>query len=315
MQDILQELHHFNEREMKTKQDDVLSRIREAYPHLSKGQKLLANYITDHYDKAVYLTAARLGADVGVSESTVVRFATELGYDGYPGLQHALDELIRTRLTALQKIEVSRSRIDQNHLSISVMQSDIANIKETMSMTDEESIKQACSLLLKARTVYVLGVRSSAPVAYYLAYYLNFVLRDARLISTNSISETFEQMIKIGPDDAMVGISFPRYSKRTVKAMEFARSRGASVIAVTDNEQAPVAASAQCVLKAYTSMSSLVDSLVGPMSLMNALLVSLSMDRQMEIEQTFSLLEKIWKEYDVYENDNDEDDTYGTILS
>ncbi len=300
---------------MKIKQDDVLIRIHDGYPKMSKGQKLLADYITDHYDKAVYLTASKLGNVVGVSESTVVRFAGELGYDGYPGLQRALEDMIRTRLTALQRMEVSRSRMDEDHILSSILQSDIENIKETMNVVEEEAFKEALELILRAKTIYILGVRSSGPLASFLAYYMNLIFDNVKLVQTNSISETFEQMLKIGPADVMIGISFPRYSKRTVKAMDFAKSRGASVIAITDSDQSPIAASAECVLKAHGNMVSFVDSMVGPLSLLNALLVALSMSRQSEVKENLENLENIWKEYDVYESVGEDGDTFGKILS
>ncbi|MBQ7016573.1 MAG: MurR/RpiR family transcriptional regulator [Firmicutes bacterium] len=300
---------------MKVKQDDVLIRIHDGYPKMSKGQKLLADYITDHYDKAVYLTASKLGSVVGVSESTVVRFAGELGYDGYPGLQRALEDMIRTRLTALQRMEVTHSRMDEDNVLPSVLQSDIENIKETMNVVEEESFKEALELILKAKTIYILGVRSSGPLASFLAYYMNLIFDNVKLIQTNSISETFEQMLKIGPADVMIGISFPRYSKRTVKAMDFAKSRGASVIAITDSHHSPIAASADCVLKAHSNMVSFVDSMVGPLSLLNALVVALSMSRQDEVKANLENLENIWKEFDVYESVGDDSDTFGKILS
>lgn len=300
---------------MKVKQDDVLIRIHEDYPKMSKGQKLLADYITDHYDKAVYLTASKLGSVVGVSESTVVRFAGELGYDGYPGLQRALEDMIRTRLTALQRMEVSRSRMDEDHILSSILQADIENIKETMNSVEDQAFREALDTILRAKTIYILGVRSSAPLASFLSYYMNLVFDNVKLIHTNSISETFEQMLKIGPADVMIGISFPRYSKRTVKAMEFAKSRGASVIAITDSDQSPVAASAECVLKAHSNMISFVDSMVGPLSLLNALVVALSMNRQKEVKANLESLEHIWKEYDVYESVGEDSSTFGKILS
>lgn len=300
---------------MKVKQDDVLIRIHDGYPKMSKGQKLLADYITDHYDKAVYLTASKLGSVVGVSESTVVRFAGELGYDGYPGLQRALEDMIRTRLTALQRMEVSRSRMDEDHILSSILQSDIENIKETMNVVEEDAFKEALELILRAKTIYILGVRSSGPLASFLSYYMNLIFDNVKLVQTNSISETFEQMLKIGPADVMIGISFPRYSKRTVKAMDFAKSRGASVIAITDSDRSPIAASAECVLKAHGNMVSFVDSMVGPLSLLNALVVALSMSRQNEVKENLENLENIWKEYDVYESAGKDSDTFGKILS
>ncbi|MCI8632601.1 MAG: MurR/RpiR family transcriptional regulator [Lachnospiraceae bacterium] len=300
---------------MKTKQDDVLIRIHDGYPKMSKGQKLLADYITDHYDKAVYLTAAKLGTVVGVSESTVVRFAGELGYDGYPGLQRALEDMIRIRLTALQRMEVTRSRMDEDHIVSSILQADIENIKETLDVVEESTFKEAVDTILRAKSVYILGVRSSAPLASFLGYYMNLVFDNVKLIHTNSISETFEQMLSIGPADVLIGISFPRYSKRTVKAMDFAKARGASVIAITDSDQSPIATSAECVLKAHSNMISFVDSMVGPLSLLNALVVALSMNRQAEVKKNLESLERIWQEYDVYESAGEESKTFGKLLS
>ena len=220
--------------------NDVLKRINERYPHLSKGQKLLANYITEHYEKAVYLTASKLGQIVGVSESTVVRFANELGYDGYPSLQRALEELVKVRLTALQRMEVSKGRMDQSHILTSILQADMDNIKATLEMADEEGFKKAVDAILRSRRIYILGVRSCASLAAFLGFYMNLLFDDVRLIHTNSVSETFEQMLKIGAEDVVIGISFPRYSKRTVRAMEFAKSRGAKVVAVTDSDVSPL---------------------------------------------------------------------------
>lgn len=297
------------------KQDDILSRIRAGYPDMSKGQKRLADFIQEHYDKAVYMTAARLGENVGVSESTVVRFASEIGYEGYPEMQRALEEIIRVRLTALQRLEVSRSRMDEDHVVSSVMQQDINNIKDTLAMVDDADIQKAADLILQAENVYILGVRSSEPLASFFGYYLNLIMDNVRLISTNSISETFEQILKIRKTDVLVGISFPRYSKRTVKVMEFARSREAGVIAVTDSDESPIASSASCVLKARSNMISFVDSLAGPLSLLTALIVKLSMARQKEVEKSLWDLENIWKEYDVYENAGEDANTFGKMLS
>ena len=294
---------------------DILSILESKAHTFSKGQRAIAAYIMESYDKAAFLTASKLGTIVGVSESTVVRFAGELGYDGYPGLQRALEDMIRTRLTALQRMEVTHSRMDEDNVLPSILQSDIENIKETMNVVEEAAFKEALDLILKAKTIYILGVRSSGPLASFLAYYMNLIFDNVKLVQTNSISETFEQMLKIGPEDVMIGISFPRYSKRTVKAMDFAKSREASVIAITDSHHSPIAASADCVLKAHGNMVSFVDSMVGPLSLLNALVVALSMSRQDEVKQNLESLENIWKEYDVYESVGDDRDTFGKILS
>ncbi len=294
--------------------NDVLKRINERYPHLSKGQKLLANYITEHYEKAVYLTASKLGQVVGVSESTVVRFANELGYDGYPSLQRALEELVKVRLTALQRMEVSKGRMDQSHILTSVLQADMDNIKATLEMADEEEFKKAVEVILHSRRIYILGVRSCASLAAFLGFYMNLLFDDVRLIHTNSVSETFEQMLKIGAEDVVIGISFPRYSKRTVRAMEFAKSRGAKVVAVTDSDLSPLLPFSDYTLKARSDMVSFVDSLVAPLSLLNSLIVALSIGRRDEITHSLTSLESIWKEYDVYDSEEKDDLVFGKPL-
>ncbi len=294
--------------------NDVLKRINERYPHLSKGQKLLANYITEHYEKAVYLTASKLGQIVGVSESTVVRFANELGYDGYPSLQRALEELVKVRLTALQRMEVSKGRMDQSHILTSILQADMDNIKATLEMADEEEFKKAVDAILRSRRIYILGVRSCASLAAFLGFYMNLLFDDVRLIHTNSVSETFEQMLKIGAEDVVIGISFPRYSKRTVRAMEFAKSRGAKVVAVTDSDVSPLIPFSDYTLKARSDMVSFVDSLVAPLSLLNSLIVALSIGRRDEITHSLSSLESIWKEYDVYDSEERDDLVFGKPL-
>ena len=298
------------------KQDDIIARIRESYPRMSKGQKRLAEYITNHYDKAVYLTAHCLGNEVGVSESTVVRFAAELGYEGYPELQDALEEMVRARLTSMQRIEVAKGRINQDNLVSAVLQADIENIKVTMEKIDEEEFRAAIRLLLEAKTVYILGVRSSASLASFLGNYLNLILEHVRLIHTNSVSETFEQMLRVGPEDVVVGISFPRYSRRTLRAMEYAKSRGARLIAITDGDQSPLKPLANITLKAQSDMISFVNSLAAPLSLLNAILVALSLEQQEQMKKNLEALEHIWQEYDVYESHVGEED-YGTgkILS
>ena len=294
--------------------NDVLKRINERYPHLSKGQKLLANYITEHYEKAVYLTASKLGQIVGVSESTVVRFANELGYDGYPSLQRALEELVKVRLTALQRMEVSKGRMDQSHILTSILQADMDNIKATLEMADEEGFKKAVDAILRSRRIYILGVRSCASLAAFLGFHMNLLFDDVRLIHTNSVSETFEQMLKIGAEDVVIGISFPRYSKRTVRAMEFAKSRGAKVVAVTDSDVSPLIPFSDYTLKARSDMVSFVDSLVAPLSLLNSLIVALSIGRRDEITHSLSSLESIWKEYDVYDSEERDDLVFGKPL-
>ncbi len=280
--------------------EDVLTRIRERYPHMSKGQKKLADHITQHYDKVVYMTAAKLGQTVGVSESTVVRFADELGYDGYPAMAEALEKLAKDRLTSVQRIEVSDERLGKEHILTTVLHEDIDNLKATLEHVDETAFSETVQLLKGARRIYILGVRSCASLAGFLSFYLNFICEDVRLIQTNSISETFEQMMNVGAEDVFIGISFPRYSRRTARVMEFAKSRGCTCIAITDADQSPLANLADQSLLCRSNMISFADSLVAPLSVINALIVALSREKQEEIKGKFTDLESIWMQYDVY---------------
>lgn len=290
-------------RTMSRNSNDLSNRINEAYSSLSKGQKLLASYITDNYDKAVFLTAAKLGEVVGVSESTVVRFATHLGYKGYPDFQRALEELVRNKLNSVQRMEVTYGRISQSEILESVLQSDAERIKETLGIIDGNAFEMAVDTILHAEKIYIVGIRSCAPLASFLAFYLNMMFEDVRLLSTNSSSELFEQMVRIGKKDVIIGISFPRYSMRTLKAMEFANNRSAKVITITDSVHSPMNLYSSCNLIAKSDMASIVDSLVAPLSVINALIVALCMKKQGEVVQTLEMLEDIWDEYQVYDND------------
>jgi DNA-binding MurR/RpiR family transcriptional regulator len=292
------------------KQNDLMKRINEKYKDFSKGQKLLANFITNNYDKAVFLTAAKLGVVVGVSESTVVRFAIELGYDGYPRLQRALEELVKTKLNSVQRMEVTSDRMSKQHVLKSVLQSDADKIKTTLEEMDPTIFDESVEMILKAKKIYIIGVRSCAALASFLGFYFNLIFDNVKLIHTNSVSEMFEQIHRIGPDDVMIGISFPRYSKRAVKAMEFAQSRGSKIITITDSILSPTAQYADFTLIARSDMASLVDSLVAPLSVINALIVALSMKKQAEIVETLQKLEKIWEEYQVYENEDEINGNY-----
>lgn len=283
--------------------NDLSNRINEAYSGLSKGQKMLATYITDNYDKAVFLTAAKLGEVVGVSESTVVRFATHLGYKGYPDFQKALEELVRNKLNSVQRMEVTYGRISQSQILESVLQSDAERIKESLAIIDGNAFEMAVETILNAKRIYIVGIRSCAPLASFLAFYLNMMFEDVRLLSTNNSSELFEQMVRIDQDDVIIGISFPRYSMRTLKAMEFANNRSAKVITITDSVHSPMNLYSSCNLIAKSDMASIVDSLVAPLSVINALIVALCMKKQGEVVQTLEMLEDIWDEYQVYEND------------
>lgn len=283
--------------------NDLSNRINEKYGSMSKGQKLLATYITDNYDKAVFLTAAKLGDVVGVSESTVVRFATSLGYKGYPEFQKGLEELVRNKLNSIQRMEVTYGRISQSQILQSVLQSDAENIKDTLEHMDENAFELAVDTILGAKNIYVIGIRSCAPLASFLAFYLNLMFPNVHLLNTNSSSEVFEQMVRINSEDVIIGISFPRYSMRTLKAMEFANNRSAKVITLTDSVHSPMNLYSSCNLIAKSDMASIVDSLVAPLSVINALIVALCMRKQEEVATTLETLEGIWEEYQVYEND------------
>ena len=283
--------------------NDLTSRINECYGSLSKGQKILATYITDNYDKAVFLTAAKMGQVVGVSESTVVRFATHLGYKGYPEFQKALEEMVRNKLNSIQRMEVTYGRISQSHILETVLQSDQEKIKDTLEHIDEHAFELAVDTIIKAKHIYIVGIRSCAPLAAFMAFYFNLVFENVTLLQTNNSSELFEQMVRISKDDVIIGISFPRYSMRTLKAMEFANNRNAKVITLTDSVHSPMNLYSSCNLIARSDMASIVDSLVAPLSVINALIVALCMKKQGEVAKTLETLEDIWNEYQVYEND------------
>ncbi len=283
--------------------NDLTNRINERYSLMSKGQKLLAAYITDNYDKAVFLTAAGLGEVVGVSESTVVRFAAQLGYKGYPQFQKALEELVRSKLDAVQRIEVTYGRISRSKVLESVLKSDMERLKGTLQKIDEHVFELAAETILSARRIYVIGIRSCAPLAQFLAFYLNYIFDNVILLHTNSSSELFEQMVRISREDVIIGISFPRYSLRTLKALEFANNRSAKVITLTDSVHSPMNLYSSCNLIAESDMSSIADSLVAPLSVINALIVALCMRRQEEVAKMLETLEQVWDEYQVYEND------------
>ncbi len=279
----------------------LLGKIERMYSEFSKGQKLIANYIMEHYDKAAFMTASKLGATAGVSESTVVRFATELGYDGYPQLQKALHEMVRSKLTSVQRIEVTSDRMDGSDIVGSVLSSDIEMIRSTLEKTSRENFNSAVQAINHASRIYILGVRSSAALASFLAFYFNFVFDNVVLVDTASSSEIFEQMFRINQDDVLIAISFPRYSKQTVDALRFASDRQATIIALTDSQSSPIASFATHLLIARSDMASFVDSLVAPLSLINALIVGATMSKREEVQHTFSDLENIWDKYQVYE--------------
>ena len=282
---------------------DILTRLSDNRKSFSKGQRLIAQYITENYDKAAFMTAGRLGSTVGVSESTVVRFATELGYDGYPGMRRAMQEMVRSRLTSVQRIAVAKDMLDGNNVLKSVMSSDVDKLQSTLEEVDRDSFDKAVNAIENARNLYIVGMRSSAALASFMAFYMNFLIDNVRLIHDTTANEVYEQIMHIGAEDVYVGISYPRYSSSSLKAMKFAKSRGAAVVALTDNGYSPFAAEADINLYAKSDMVSFLDSLVAPMSLINALIVAVAARKQETLAQTFGYLEGLWSEYEVFTTD------------
>lgn len=283
--------------------NELVLRMEDKYEKMSKGQRRLADYVRENYDKAVFLTAAKLGETVGVSESTVVRFAIQLGYKGYPEFQKALEELVRTKLNSIQRMEVTYGRISQSEILETVLNSDIEKIRQTLAVIDHRAFDLAIETILNARKIYVIGIRSCAPLASFFSFYLNLVCDNVTPVTTNSSSEIFEQLIRIGEEDVIIGISFPRYSMRTLKALEFASNRKAKVITLTDSIHSPMNLYSSCNLIARSDMASIVDSLVAPLSVVNSLIVALCMKKQGEVISTLETLEDIWGEYQVYSGD------------
>ncbi|MCI5800612.1 MAG: MurR/RpiR family transcriptional regulator [Oscillospiraceae bacterium] len=280
---------------------DLISYIGGKMKGFSKGQKLIAQYIIEHYDKAAFMTASRLGSTVGVSESTVVRFAAEVGFEGYPQLQRALQELIRNRLTSVQRMEVTSDQIGSSDALHKVLNLDIEKIRHTLEEASLEDFNNAVDAIVGAKNIYILGIRSASALSGFLSFYFNHIFENVRLVNTTSASEMFEQILRIGKDDVFIGITFPRYSKRTYNAAAYARANGAQVVAITDSRLSPIAQTADHLLLARSDMTSFVDSLVAPLSLINALIVAVGLKKKDEIAQTYSRLEQIWDEYHVYE--------------
>ena len=284
---------------------DILALINKENRRLSKGQKQIAKFITENYDKAAFMTADKLGRTVGVSESTVVRFASELGYDGYPGMRKAMQDMVRNRLTAVQRIEVAKETIGQDNILNLVLSSDIDKLQSTLDEVDPRSFDQAVKAILNAKTIYIVGMRSSTALASFMGFYLNQMLENVRLVHDTSVSEVYEQVFRIGEGDVFIGISYPRYSSKTIKAMEFAKSTGDTAIGITDGDSSPFVGVADVILYAKSDMVSFLDSLVAPMSLINALIVAVGYQRPDNLSDTYHRLEKIWSEYDVYEKLDD----------
>ena len=288
---------------MEQQEFDIITRMNEKYIKMSKGHKAIAAYISDHYDQAAFMTAAKLGETVGVSESTVVRFAMHLGYEGYPEFQNALAEWVKNKLNSVQKMGAKYGKSTQSEILTSVLSADIEKIQDTIVNLDPAAFEAAVDIILGAQTIYLIGVRSCEPLADFLHFYLNMIRGNVVLVKTTSVSEMFEQMIRVGEKDAVIGISFPRYSMRTLKAMEFANDRNAKVITITDSIHSPMNLYSSCNLLARSDMVSIVDSLVAPLSVINALVVALCLRRPDDVKRTLETLEDVWNNYQVYLND------------
>ncbi len=286
---------------------NLLTLINERMTGFSKGQKLIAHFITEHYDKAAFMTASKLGTTVGVSESTVVRFATELGYDGYPKMQKSMQEMIRDKLTSVQRIQVTKSRMGGEDILSNVLNQDIEKIRKTIEETSKDDFKNAVKAIASAKTIYIFAVRSSAALASFLGYYYSLIFENVKVISNYGETEIYEKLFRISKEDVIIGISFPRYSNAAVKAMTFAKRRGARTVALTDSMTSPLCSLADDVLIAKSDMASVVDSLVAPLSMINALIVATIIELGNDVETTFERLESIWEEYDVYRNENEEE--------
>ena len=279
---------------------DILSVIKTASGSLSKGQKKIMKYILENYDKAAFMTAAKLGETVGVSESTVVRFAAELGYKGYPEMRKALQDMIRSSLTSVQRIAVARNLMEQNDIISAVLSSDIEQIRRTMDETNRNDFGKAVNAIISAKNIYIIGMRSASPLASFLGFYFHMIFDNVRVVNENLTNDIFEQVLRITQGDVLIAVSFPRYSQRTVKTASFARDMGASVIGITDTEASPLAQISDISLYARSDMVSFIDSLVAPLSLINALIVAASARVQADLPTNFERLERIWAEYEVY---------------
>lgn len=286
---------------------NLLVRIDMSRKDFSKGQRRIASYIEEHYDTAAFMTAAKLGEVVGVSESTVVRFAAQIGYDGYPYLQKAMQEMIRDKLNSIQRIEVTTGRIGDGDVVETVLNQDIDKIKRTIEELSREDFKKAVNAIINAENIYVFGVKSASYIASFFAYYLDLIFGNVHVLDSTSKTTTYEKLFRISDKDVMIGISFPRYSTMAVDAMNFAHERGAEVIAITDSMISPLVANADEILLARSDIASVVDTLVAPLSLINALLVDIVIERKEDIIHTFSKLEQVWKEQNVYTLDRGAD--------
>ncbi len=291
----------FFERNMRPMNDQLSEKIQESRRGFSKSQRAIARYLQDHPEEVAFMTASRLGATVGVSESTVVRFATEIGYSGYPAMQQAVQEMIRNKMTSFQRLEMTSRNIPQEKLLDAVLGQDIDILRRTRESIDPEEFYRAVDHLVEAKRVFVLGAGSSLALATFLAHYLQLVFDNVQLIEATSEAQILQQMVHVNSEDAIIAISFPRYSKKAARALQYASSQGMTAIAITDSKASPLAQSASHVLLARSDMVSFVDSLVGPLSVINALIVTTAIRKKQEVKKVLERIERIWDEYGVYE--------------
>ncbi|KPU28130.1 N-acetylmannosamine kinase [Caloranaerobacter sp. TR13] len=291
---------------MEEKNKDLITLIQINFPRLSKGQKLIAEYILNHYDKAAFMTASKLGEMVGVSESTVVRFANALGFSGYPSLQRALQELIKNKLTTVQRLSMSNNYSDNSTLLKKILKADMDNIRSTIEEISNEEFEKVVDCIYNAKRVYIIGLRSSTTLANYLGFYLSLILDNVKVV-TYGISDIFEQLLRVNKDDVVIGISYPRYSRRTLEALNYVKEQECKIIGITDSFLSPISGIADYTLIAKSNMISFVDSLVAPLSLINALIIAIGMREKNEITQYFQKLERLWDEYNVYDSKDRKD--------
>ena len=283
--------------------NDIITRINERYSSMSKGHKAIAAYIMDHYDQAAFMTAAKMGEELGISESTVVRFASGLGYKGYPQMQEAIAKWVKGKLNTVESVDVKYAGSTQSEVLTSVLTSDIEKLHHTIEHLDPAAFEAAVDIISQARNVYIIGIRSCEPLAAFLSFYLNMIRSNVVQVKTSSTSEIFEQMLRVNEEDCVIGISFPRYSMRTLKAMEFANDRNARVVTITDSVHSPLNLYSSCNLLARSDMVSIVDSLVAPLSVINALVVALCLKQPQQVKENLEALESAWNNYQVYFND------------
>ncbi len=284
--------------------ENLVERIERKKKEFSKGQKRLAAYLLEYYDKAAFFTAQKLGKEAGVSESTVVRFAYQLEYEGYPQLQQELRVMAKRKSNSIQRLELAKDHFDNDDLLPKILQIDANRLRDTIHSIDKDEFNRAVDMIEKAKMIYILGARSAGFLAGLLGYYLDMIFDHVKVVNANATSDTFEQICRMNENDLFIAISFPRYSKRTVKALSFAKKQGASTIAITDSVQSPITADSDCSLIAKSDVMAIVDSLVGPQSVINALVVALAIRKKDEVEKRLKLLEELWNEYDVYEKES-----------